>query len=269
MLASLKGKTRTLIGGLAAGGLLTAALLILPLRGESAPTLQGKVIRVSDGDTLVVQIDPNRQEKVRLLGIDTPEMAQKPWGERAKAFTESLALNKIVRLEPDVQPRDQYGRLLAYAYVGKTFLNYELVRQGYAMVLTYPPNVAHVETFTQAQELARKEGKGIWNPKDKLKQSPRDFRRQKNASGKASQAGTLDATAQPPTSPRAAGTASEGQMTASTLSASAVIANAKSKIYHRQSCPLGANIREQNRLILPSTADARTQGFTACKRCGG
>ena len=101
MLAWFTGKGRAILGGL-----LVAALLTLPLPASGAPALQGKVVRVSDGDTLVVQVDPNRQEKVRLVGIDTPEMAQEPWGERAKAFTERLALGKMVRLETDVQPRD-------------------------------------------------------------------------------------------------------------------------------------------------------------------
>lgn len=273
MLGRLTGMGRTILGGL-----LTAALLALPLPADSAPALQGKVVKVSDGDTLVVQVDPNRQEKVRLVGIDTPEMAQKPWGERAKAFTERLALGKVVRLEADVQPRDQYGRLLAYAYVGKTFINHELIRQGYAMLLTYPPNVAHVEEFTQAQKLARQEGKGIWSSKDGLKQSPRDFRREKRSgSSSGSQAaGTLNAPGESQanartTSARATGAGAEGAVTASPIrkGAGAVIANAKSRVFHDQTCSSGASISEANRLVLPSAADAKAKGFTACKRCGG
>ena len=262
-------------GRLILGGLLTAALLALPLPATGAPALQGKVVRVSDGDTLVVQVDPNRQEKVRLVGIDTPEMAQKPWGERAKVFTERLALGKVVRLETDVQPRDQYGRLLAYAYVGKTFINYELVRQGYAMLLTYPPNVAHVEEFTQAQKLARQEGKGIWNSKDGLEQSPRDFRREKrNGGGNGSTADRSPASqdaprTKAPTSSDAPANKGAKPAGATPMGAASVIANGKSRIYHDQSCPSGANIGAANRLVLPSAADAQAKGFTACKRCGG
>ena len=256
-------------GRLILGGLLTAALLALPLPASSAPALQGKVVKVSDGDTLVVQVDPNRQEKVRLVGIDTPEMAQKPWGERAKTFTERLALGKVVRLETDVQPRDQYGRLLAYVYVGKTFLNYELVRQGYAMLLTYPPNVAHVDQFTQAQKLARQEGKGIWNSKDGLEQSPRDFRREKRNGGAS---GGASGRASGNASNGASGGASAG-MTEGALdrapTATSVIANAKSRIFHDQTCPSGASISQANRIVLPSASDAKAKGYTACKRCGG
>jgi micrococcal nuclease len=258
MLENLMGKGRHLLGGL-----LVAALLALPLPTSSAPVLQGKVVRVSDGDTLVVQVDPNRQEKVRLVGIDTPEMAQEPWGERAKAFTERLALGKMVRLESDVQPRDQYGRLLAYAYVGKTFINYELVRQGYAMLLTYPPNVAHVEQFTQAQKLARAEGKGIWNTRDGLDQSPRDFRRQKRSgtNGGAASAPVADAL------PKGAASTLAGNK--GSLSPGAVIANGKSRVFHDQACSSGASIGTANRIVLKSAADAKSKGFTACKRCGG
>lgn len=250
------------------GALLSVALLALPasaLTGRGAPThggpahggparggpvIQGKVVRVSDGDTLVVQVDPNRQEKVRLLGIDTPEMAQEPWGARAKAFTERLALGKIVRLESDVQPRDQYGRFLAYAYVGQTFVNYELVRQGYAMLLTYPPNVAHVDDFTRAQKLARAEGKGIWNAKDGLDQSPRDFRRQKRSVAAGVSAPYETGAEAHPTD-------------------TGIVANAKSRIFHDSTCPLGAKISPANRVSLSSAADAKAKGYSACKRCGG
>ncbi len=269
MLALITGKGRAILGGL-----LVAALLALPLPASGAPALQGKVVRVSDGDTLVVQVDPNRQEKVRLVGIDTPEMAQEPWGERAKAFTERLALGKMVRLETDVQPRDQYGRLLAYAYVGKTFINYELVRQGYAMLLTYPPNVAHVETFKKAQEQARKEGRGIWNPSSGLDQSPRDFRREKRngTSSGSKQSGTLDAAPAREartTGARATGATASGAHAEGALSATSVIANAKSRVFHDQSCSSGASIGAANRIVLKSAAEAKSKGFTACKRCGG
>jgi endonuclease YncB( thermonuclease family) len=144
----------------------------------------GTVVRVSDGDTLAVQV-PNqpRLEKVRLLGVDTPEVAhgprdpgQEPWGSRARDFTAKLVLNKQVRIETDVQARDRYGRLLGYVYVGRTFVNLELLRHGHAMLLTYAPNVKYVELFTQAQREARTAGRGFWNPKDQLTESPHTYR---------------------------------------------------------------------------------------------
>lgn len=247
------------IGKALLGGMLTAALLALPLPADAGPSMQGKVIKVSDGDTLVVQLDPNRSEKVRLLGIDTPEMAQEPWGARARAFTEQLALGKVVRLETDVQMRDRYGRLLAYAYVGKTFVNQSIIRQGHAMLLTYPPNVAHVEEFTRAQKLAREEGKGIWNPKDGLDQSPRDFRRQKRDGGDSSR----DRVAPADSADRAPESAQ------APASAGSVIGNSKSRVFHDSSCTYGAKIGSENRVVMPSAASAKAKGFTPCKRCGG
>lgn len=144
----------------------------------------GTVVRVSDGDTLAVKV-PNQTtlEKIRVLGVDCPEIShgrndpgQEPWGTRAKDFATKLVLNKQVRIETDVQPRDQYGRLLGYVFVGKTFLNLELVKNGHAVLLTYAPNVKYVDLFVKAQREARAAGRGIWNPKDQLTESPHTFR---------------------------------------------------------------------------------------------
>ena len=71
-----------------------------------------------------------------------------------------------VRLELDVEERDRYGRLLAYVYLARPprlFVNAELVRQGYATVATFPPNVRHVDTFVRLQREAREAGRGLWS----------------------------------------------------------------------------------------------------------
>jgi micrococcal nuclease len=70
----------------------------------------------------------------------------------------------MVRLELDVQPRDQYGRLLAYVYVGEVVVNAELVRQGYALLSTVPPNVTHEALFVRLQREAREARRGLWGP---------------------------------------------------------------------------------------------------------
>lgn len=120
-----------------------------------------QVIRVIDGDTLVVEV-AGRQERVRLIGIDAPPKTLRPWGWRATWILKTLVRGKKVRLEMDVQPRDRYGRHLAYVSVDGTFVNVELLRSGYAVLLTVPPNVKHVEAFRQAQVEAREKGVGIW-----------------------------------------------------------------------------------------------------------
>jgi hypothetical protein len=85
-------------------------------------------------------------------------------------------LNQQVRIVTDRQAHDQYGRLLGYVYVGPTFVNLELVKNGHAMVLTYAPNVSRHGLFSQAQRQARAAGRGIWNPKQQLTESPHTYR---------------------------------------------------------------------------------------------
>lgn len=129
---------------------------------------------MSDGDSLVVKLQ-GQKERLRLIGVDTPEKAQRPWGPRAKAFIESLVLEKMVRLELDVQQRDKYGRPLAYVHVNGTFVNLELLKAGCVVLLKIPPNVKHVEEFTEAQQVeAREKAVGTWSP---LGDSPRCRRR--------------------------------------------------------------------------------------------
>ncbi len=151
---------------------LLVALLALP---SHALTLTGKVVKVADGDTLTILVD-GQKERIRLVGIDTPEKKQPVWGPAAKDFTTRLAMGKTVRVETDVEERDRYGRVLGYVYVGKTFLNLELVRQGYAMLYTSPPNVAHTDAFLAAQREARAAGRNIWNAKTGLTETPYEFR---------------------------------------------------------------------------------------------
>lgn len=127
------------------------------------------MIRVVDGDTVVVDVQGQR-ETVRLLGIDTPETVdpRRPvqcFGKEASAYTASLVPpGTAVNLVGDVELRDQYGRLLAYVYKADdgTFVNLRLVQEGYASVLTHPPNVAHAPEFVAAAAEARTAGRGLW-----------------------------------------------------------------------------------------------------------
>lgn len=129
-----------------------------------------EVVRVVDGDTVVVRIG-GVEERVRLLGIDTPESVDprspvECFGKEAAAHTELLLPpGTPVRLVRDVEARDRYERLLAYVYRADddTFVNLRLLQDGYAMVLTYPPNVAHSDEFTAAAAEARQAGRGLWS----------------------------------------------------------------------------------------------------------
>jgi micrococcal nuclease len=129
---------------------------------------------VVDGDTIDVTVD-GREERVRLIGIDTPEIPHdddvRPaqpgecFGTEAQEFTAALLpVGTPVRLERDVVGRDDYGRVLAYVYraADGVFVNYEVVRQGYAQPLTIPPNVAHSGRFVAAAGDAEAADAGLW-----------------------------------------------------------------------------------------------------------
>lgn len=116
------------------------------------------VSRVIDGDT----IDLADGITIRYIGINTPEVGQ-PGAEEATEANRALVEGKKVRLEYDVQKQDKYGRTLAYVYLEDgTFVNAELVKQGYAQVATYPPNVKYVELFQKSQQEAQTEKRGLW-----------------------------------------------------------------------------------------------------------
>ena len=129
-----------------------------------------------DGDTIDVIID-GEEERVRFTGIDTPEVshdasATRPatvgecFGDEATTFVESLLpVGTPIRLERDVVGRDDYGRMLAYVYRSHDgiFINYEIVRQGYAQPLTIPPNVAFSEVMVQAARDAESDDAGLWS----------------------------------------------------------------------------------------------------------
>jgi apolipoprotein N-acyltransferase len=135
------------------------------------------VVRAVDGDTVELE----NGEKVRLIGIDTPEAWYGPklerdarrtkrdhrtimkMGKRAADFTKKLVTGKKVRLEFDVEKRDRYGRLLAYLYLpdGK-MLNSELLSEGYAQVYTFQPNVKYLDKFLELQKEARDNERGFW-----------------------------------------------------------------------------------------------------------
>jgi endonuclease YncB( thermonuclease family) len=129
------------------------------------------VKRVVDGDT----IELSSGEKVRLIGINTPETHHPTrgvecFGKEAEAYTRQLLEGHQVRLEKDVSETDRYGRLLRVVYLvpestlaAELFVNKHLVEEGYALVDTYPPDVKYKDIFLEAQRIAREQGKGLWS----------------------------------------------------------------------------------------------------------
>ena len=122
----------------------------------------GTVVGIVDGDTISVSID-GQYFRVRYIGMDTPEQNE-PYYYQATAANQALVYGKEVVLVKDVSETDRYGRLLRYVFVGNVFVNYELVKQGYASIATYPPDTACSSYFSTGQNQARSSQTGIWNP---------------------------------------------------------------------------------------------------------
>lgn len=127
------------------------------------------VVKVVDGDTFWIDDGTEKGQKVRLIGVDAPETRRSArkeigaYGAEAKEFLTAMILSREVRLDYDVDKKDRYGRTLAYAYLRDgTFINAVLIKQGYAMVLTVPPNVRFVDEFVRLQQQARANNRGLW-----------------------------------------------------------------------------------------------------------
>jgi micrococcal nuclease len=153
--------------------LLVVVVVVLVARGHGGhpDTSLGhaQVLRIVDGDTIRVRLD-GRTERVRYIGVDTPESV-KPgtpvqcFAKRASAANAALVAGRSVRLVGDVERRDRYGRLLAYVYrePDGAFVNARLVRDGYARPLTIAPNVAHARELADLARQARRAHRGLWN----------------------------------------------------------------------------------------------------------
>jgi len=149
------------------------------IRVEQAANIYEDILvkRVIDGDTFIL----NNGERVRLIGIDSPEthvnnrlytQAQRSkkdiqtimdFGRRAYEFTRNLVERKRVQLKFDVEKFDKYGRLLCYVYLkDNTFVNAEIIKQGYAYPLSIPPNVRYADLFRKFFEEARENNLGLW-----------------------------------------------------------------------------------------------------------
>ena len=144
--------------------LLVIILVVMPLILEA----QGlyRCVRVVDGDTIIVEI-AGEKERVRLIGVDTPETVHpnKPvehYGKEASAFTKKMVDGEMVRLEYGLESRDRYGRLLAYVFLTDgTFLNAEIIKQGYGFAYTRFP-FKYMEQFRQYEREARESEIGLW-----------------------------------------------------------------------------------------------------------
>ncbi len=121
-----------------------------------------RVLFVIDGDTIEVDLQ-GREYRVRYIGVDTPERDE-PFYTEATNANRALVEDQEIILVRDVSETDKYGRLLRYIYLQDgTFVNAELISQGYGRVVTFPPDVADIEFFTQLQREARENQRGLWS----------------------------------------------------------------------------------------------------------
>ena len=125
------------------------------------------VVEVTDGDTIRVDLE-GAETPVRLIGIDTPEKDgpftdEECFGEQASLYTTDALEGREVELEFDVDRTDPFDRTLAYAWLDGELFNERILLEGYAVQVTFPPNVRYVDRFTVAERRAREESLGVWS----------------------------------------------------------------------------------------------------------
>ena len=155
------------------------AIFLLQVTSDCSTAVKGDnafypVLSITDGDTFRIADGSPKGQVIRLIGVDAPESrnsARKkiaPYGKEASDYLVTIIGGKKVRLEYDVDRTDRYGRTLAYVYLDDgTFVNAELVKNGYAMVMTVPPNVKYAEDFLRLYRRARNRGRGLWSLQDR------------------------------------------------------------------------------------------------------
>lgn len=189
------------------------------------------VIYVVDGDTAQVALAGGGEERVRFIGVDTPESTRgknDPYGKEASEYTKKKLDGQQIWLEFDVGGRDRYDRMLAYiwleeptnfseAEIRAKMFNAELLLEGYAQIMTVPPNVKYVDYFTAFQKEARYAGKGQW------------------------------------------GLARESQ--------GPFVASSRSNKYHLPECDSGQKIAPHNLIEFKTVDEAMDAGYEPCRVC--
>ncbi|MGZ8580606.1 MAG: thermonuclease family protein [Actinomycetota bacterium] len=134
--------------------------------GDGDPRTTVPVVEVVDGDTIRVELH-GEETPVRLIGIDTPEKDgpytdEECYGEQASRYTADALGGRDIELEFDIERTDRFDRTLAYVWIDGALFNERILREGYAVLATFPPNVRYVDRFTTAQRRARDQRAGLW-----------------------------------------------------------------------------------------------------------
>ncbi len=155
-------------------------LLSCSISDNRNSTIAAKVERIISGQTLEVSI-PNSDSyaKVRIIGIDAPDLRQSPWGKAAKERLTELDKQPI-KLELEIETPDSFDRLLAHVWHNESLVSEELIKEGFVLANTKYPH-KYSQPLLDAQEYARIMGYGIWNPQQPMRQTPHQFRSQPTA----------------------------------------------------------------------------------------
>lgn len=166
-------------------GVVICLLLLVSCQAKNQPVNippEVKVARVVSGQTLEVlgmTERPNLISQVRLIGVDAPDLGQRPWGDDAKELLNSLLgdAQKSIKLEFDLEAKDKFDRTLVYAWKDQVLLNEQVLKQGYALFVARSPNHKYDQRLERAQQWARLMGQGIWNPEKPMRLTPAEYRR--------------------------------------------------------------------------------------------
>ena len=163
---------------------ISTIVMVLSFWGcQSADQVKGtlvKVERVISGQSLAVvnvQGDP-MPRRVRLIGLEAPDVQQLPWGTAAQAYLEKLTQHKLLLLETDLEVQDAFKQTLGYLWLNDRLINRDMITAGHALAVPRAPNNKYDLELSRAQDKARLLGAGIWNPKQPMRQTPGEFRRQ-------------------------------------------------------------------------------------------
>jgi len=241
------------------GGLLFLPLLFLalfsPFSLASGKTYQGQVVKIFDGDTLLVRINGHK-DFVRLREVDAPEIAsrkqkgQEPWGRKATEFALSRLKDRKVRLETENRDeRDAYGRLLAYVFVGESLLNREMVESGNAFFYRVPVRGRYAAQMEEAEETARNKGVGVWDRKKGLKEHPKDFRARNQRDESFF------------SSPHRGKGGKSGSFQENPVPGDKIVGNKRTMVYHLPGSPSAARVSPKNRVYFDTAEEAEKAGF--------
>jgi micrococcal nuclease len=236
---------------------LLSLALFSPFSLASGKTYRGQVVKVFDGDTLLVRIN-GHEEFIRLREIDAPEMAsrkqqgQEPWGKKAREFALSRLKDRKVRVETENRDeRDAYHRLLAYVFVGESLLNREMIESGNAYFYPVLVRGRYAARLEAAENSAREKGLGVWDRTQGLKEKPRDFRARQRR----------DESFSPPWRRFPERDKENRSFEEYPLPGNKIVGNQRTMVYHLPGSPWAGRVSPKNRVFFDSAEEAEKAGF--------